>query len=52
MTVDIHPQRVVTDRLNEEVQGTVTHHDRIKRTMGDSEASYFLPSREEGVNDM
>lgn len=25
---------------------------RVERTMGDTEASYFLPSRESGVNDM
>jgi len=26
--------------------------DRVERPMGDTEVSYFLPSRESGVNDM
>ena len=33
-------------------QQVSSNHLHIERTLGETEASYFLPSRESGVNDM
>lgn len=42
----------MAEQPTKELDANVTHTKRSERQLGDTEVSYFLPSRQSGVNDM